>query len=391
MNGNENVHLFKVGIVQVKTESYAPVGDTTRNISKSAAADLVAVRSNGLLISSEKCALAHQGPCADEQPKECSARPVFVLGCPRSGTTLLYHMILSSGDFAGYPFESDTFRILGPKFPGLNLPRNRRRLLEFWLQSQNGAESGLSRGDVEERIERECRNIGDFLRIVMEAMCRKQGVRRWAEKTPDHILSIAKIKRFLPDALIVHIIRDGRDAAISLANWGRIQPYFHQAGSKLLSFGAYWKWLVGKGRSAGRRIGADYYELHYENLVEKPRDTLAQLGGFIGHNLDYDRISQVAVGSVSAPNTSFQNLASPRGGNAVGRWKKQYSPAELAAFEALVGDCLQATGYTLATPLAERRKALSTAGLSAFYRSQLELKYQLKSQTPLRRLAGWRS
>src|SRR2546423_13114390 len=47
------------------------------------------------------------------QRKSSSTRPVFVLGCPRSGTTLLYHMLLSSGDFAGYPFESDTFRILG--------------------------------------------------------------------------------------------------------------------------------------------------------------------------------------------------------------------------------------------------------------------------------------
>jgi hypothetical protein len=319
-----------------------------------------------------------------------SSRPVFVLGCPRSGTTVLYHMILSSGDFAGYPFESDTFRILGPKFPGLSSPRNRKRLLEFWLRSSNGAQSGLDRSDIESRVDRECRNIGDFLRIVMEEMCRKQGVRRWAEKTPDHLLSIAEIKQLIPEALIVHIIRDGRDAALSLANFGRIQPYFCQRGSNLLSFGVYWKWLVEKGRATGRRVGGDYYELHYEDLIERPHETLARLGKFIGHNLDHDRIAKVGVGSLTRPNTSFRDLPSPRNGSAVGRWRAQYSHEELAAFEALAGDCLQETGYSLVTSSEQRPGPLFTGGFLAFYISQLELKYQLKSHTPLRRLAGWR-
>lgn len=330
------------------------------------------------------------GHSVGKQMESTSARPVFIVGCPRSGTTLLYHMILSSGDFAGYPFESDTFRILGPKFPGLTFLRNRERLLEFWLRSENGARSGLDRSDIEPRVMRDCRNIGDFLRIVMEEMCRKQGVHRWAEKTPDHILCIPQIKRLIPDSLIVHIIRDGRDAALSLANFGRIRPFLWQTASKLLSFGVYWKWMVRKGRETGRKIGRDYYELHYEDLVEKPRETLAHLGDFIGHNLDYGRIAQVGVGAVSRPNTSFESLASLMGLSPVGRWKRQYSPEDLARFEALAGDCLEETGYSLATCPQQRRRSLSAAALSAVYVSQLEFKHQLKSHTPLGRLAGWR-
>jgi hypothetical protein len=325
----------------------------------------------------------------ENETTSCNTRPVFVLGCPRSGTTVLYHMILSSGNFAGYPFESDTFRILGPKFPGLTSHRNRARLLDFWLRSSNGAQSGLERSDIEARLHRECCNIGDFLRIVMEAMCRKQGVHRWAEKTPDHLLSIAQIKRFIPDSLIVHIIRDGRDSALSLANFGRIQPYFWQRGSKLLSFGVYWKWLVRKGRASGRRLGRDYYEVHYEDLMERPHETLARLGNFIGHELDYDRIAQVSVGALRRPNTSFEGLAPHVGFSPVSRWKRQFPPQELATFEALVGDCLEETGYSLATTAEQRGKAL-VAGFSTFHASQLELKYQLKTHTPLRRLAGWR-
>jgi hypothetical protein len=299
-------------------------------------------------------------------------------------------MILSSGGFAGYPFESDTFRILGPKFPRLTSLRNRKRLLEFWLRSTNGAESGLDRSDIESRVYGECRNIGDFLRIVMEEMCRKQGVHRWTEKTPDHVLSMAEIKRLIPDALIVHIIRDGRDVALSLANFGRIQPYIWPRGSKVLSFGVYWKWLVQKGRATGRQIGRDYYELHYEHLMEKPRETLANLGDFIGHDLDYDRIAQVGVGSLSHPNSSFEKSSSEAGFNPVGRWKRQLSPEELACFESLVGDCLEETGYFLATCPQQRRWA-GTALFSAFHASQLEVKHQLKSRTALGRLAGWKN
>jgi hypothetical protein len=124
--------------------------------------------------------------------------------------------------------------------------------------------------------------------------------------------------------------------------------------------------------------------------MDKPRESLAELGDFIGHNLDYDRIAQAGVGSVSRPNTSFQNLDSPKVGSAVGRWRRQFSPADLAEFEALVGDCLEEMGYSLATSPLQRRGTPFTTGISALYLSQLELKYQLKSHTPLRRLAGWK-
>lgn len=331
-----------------------------------------------------------QSLCVMGNEGKRNTRPVFVIGCPRSGTTLLYHMILSSGDFAGLPFESDTFRILGPRFPGQISSDKRKRLLEFWLSTETGSGSGLDRGDIEPRILAECCNIGDFLRIVMEEICRKQDVRRWAEKTPDHALYLAKIKSFFPEALIVHIIRDGRDAALSLANFGRIRPFLWDAGSRLLSFGVYWKWMVRKGRTAGRKIGRDYCELHYEDLVERPREVLAQLSRFIGHELDYERILQVSVGSVSRPDSSFGHSASPGGFNPVGRWKKHYSPGDLARFEALVGDCLEELGYPLSAHLPQRRCTLSLSVLSSFYMWQLEGKHWLKTSSPLGQLAGWR-
>ena len=70
----------------------------------------------------------------------------------------------------------------------------------------------------------DCRNAGDFLRIVMEAIARKQGVDRWAESTPLHLLYLPLIKKLIPEALVVHIIRDGRDVTASLYRIGWIRP-----------------------------------------------------------------------------------------------------------------------------------------------------------------------
>jgi len=69
--------------------------------------------------------------------------PVFVLGAPRSGTTLLYHMLLSAGGFAAFRAETHVFDLLGPRFGDLGKLRNRRRLLRQWLHTKSFRVSGL--------------------------------------------------------------------------------------------------------------------------------------------------------------------------------------------------------------------------------------------------------
>ena len=145
-----------------------------------------------------------------------SSAPVFVLGSPRSGTTLLYHMLLSAGDFAVYRAESEALHLLEPRFGDLSVERNKRRLMQAWLKTRLFAATGLDAAPLQERVMAECRNGGDFLRIVMEETARRQGVARWAECTPDHLLYLPRIKQTIPEALVIHIIRDGRDVALSM-------------------------------------------------------------------------------------------------------------------------------------------------------------------------------
>src|SRR6202166_4910780 len=144
-----------------------------------------------------------------------SKAPVFVLGCGRSGTTLLYHMLLSAGNFAVYRTESNVINLLEPRFGDLSIARNKRNLLEAWYDSRLYTLSGLDRDEIGKKVMADVNNGGDFLRVIMEEMARKQNVERWAECTPEHILHLPRIKETIPNALIIHIIRDGRDSALS--------------------------------------------------------------------------------------------------------------------------------------------------------------------------------
>ena len=97
-------------------------------------------------------------------------------------------MLLSSGNFAVYRMESMIFTLLEPRFRPLSKPRNKRKMLDAWYGTRLYERSGLEPSEIEPRIMAECQNAGDFLRIIMEEMCRKQGVERWAETTPEHLL-----------------------------------------------------------------------------------------------------------------------------------------------------------------------------------------------------------
>jgi hypothetical protein len=314
----------------------------------------------------------------------CKA-PVFVLGCGRSGTTLLYHMLLSSGNFAVYRTESNVINLLEPRFGDLSVARNKRRLLDAWYKTRLYTLSELEKGPLEERVMADCKNGGDFLRIIMEEMAGKQGVERWADSTPEHLLHLHRIKETIPNALILHIIRDGRDVALSTDKQGYIRRLPWDRTPSVMVAGLYWEWMVNKGRRDGLELGEDYTEVRFEELVGRPRETLVRLGSFIGHDLDYDRIQRVGIGSVSAPNTSFEKGPS-EAFKPAGRWKNGYTPENLAMFEGLVGGTLEELGYELG---AKDRSAIARGDLRrmrAMYRTYFDSKLYLKVKTPVGKL-----
>jgi sulfotransferase family protein len=310
--------------------------------------------------------------------------PVFVLGSPRSGTTLLYDMLLSAGGFAVYLAESNVFNLLAPRFGDLGSRANRKRLLQAWLPSKLFVCSGLNTEYVERRILEDCQNAGDFLRIIMGEICRMQGKQRWAENSPEAMLYLPLIKQLIPDALVVHIIRDGRDVASSLGKLRYIRPFPWEDRHSLTGCGLYWEWMVQQGRKFGQSAGADYIEVHFEDLLARPQEVLDQIGGFIDQPLDYKTIQRFAYGTVSKPNSSFARRVSSVGFNPVGRWKQSFSSAELKRFERILGNTLQEFGYSPVTDGLALGESLATRSVRLLHRTYFVAKLWGKNNSIFR-------
>jgi hypothetical protein len=317
---------------------------------------------------------------------EVSKAPVFVVGCHRSGTSFLYHSILSSGGFVVYRSETGVWDRLVPLFGDLSVLENRKRMMKVWLRSKMFRRTGLRAEQIESKILTECKSGGDFLRIVMQEIALSQNVSRWAAWSPDNIFYIPQIKQEIPNALFIHIIRDGRDVATVLDKKGWIKPFPWDRKNSLLVASTYWEWMVGMGLKNLRALGRDYIEVHYEDLIASPRETFASLGDFIGHDLDYDGLQQAGIGTVTDPNSTFKTEFQEGKFNPVGRWKNKLLPSQVAALESIIGATLDELGYPRASNI--NSISFELAMLRRLYRSYFESKLWLKSKTPVGRFAS---
>jgi len=318
-----------------------------------------------------------------------SRSPVFVVGCHRSGTNLLYDTLLSAGGFAVYRGYLPVYKVIVPRCGPLHVAGNRAKAIDLFLRSKGFRRSGLEAGAISARLEAECRTGGDFIRIVMEEIALRQNVPRWAVYDPDYVLHVERIKRDLPNALFLHIVRDGRDIALSLTKMGGFRPFPWSSQARgLLETAVYWEWTVRKGQHYGRMFPDSYLELHYEDLVNEPRKTLAAVSQFLDQDLDYDHIQQSSMGRLKESNSSF--LGEPEIGrqNPVNRWKDRLPREDVSAIESLVGGCLEDLGYPLTTTAAERKVGAREKLMHAFYPFFLNGKVWAKVNTRVGRFSN---
>ena len=311
--------------------------------------------------------------------------PVFIVGCPRSGTSFLYHLLLSAGGFAEFHTQMNAYDVLEPIFGDLSVPKNRKAAIAEWLRSKGFKVSGLDAAETEAKVLADCRGTSDFLRIIMEEVARKQGVDRWIDSTPTNAPHMMRIQRDFPDAQFIHIIRDPRDVALSLDKQGWSRPLPWDRKRSLLAAALYWEWIVRKGRKLGAALAHRYIEVRYEDLVQHPRETLAVIGGFLNEDLDYARIQETSIGSVKKPLTSFKEDLQKGEFTPVGRWKEKFPAGQLAQFEALIGDYMQELGYKLCADVAKNR-SLGTSRKRMIYGLYYECKQWVKIHTPLSRM-----
>jgi hypothetical protein len=157
---------------------------------------------------------------------------VFIVGCPRSGTTLLQGLIATHPDVVSFT-ESHffDFGIKRPKDSFLYYVGSRPlELVEKFLE-ENSVPNGLRR-EIFNRAPKVplipgfgVKKWAQYYISILDAITIEKGKEFWVEKTPDHLNRISLLKRIVPKAFFIHIIRDGRDVVASLykasRQWGK--------------------------------------------------------------------------------------------------------------------------------------------------------------------------
>jgi hypothetical protein len=299
----------------------------------------------------------------------------------------MYSMLVGAGGFAFYRKETYLYDQI-PRFPELTTAASRARFLREFTAGYLGKVPGLDVEPLVAHALEQCRRPTDFLPILMATVTEIQQMDRWVEGTPVHVLHMDAIKRDVPDAMFLHVMRDGRDCALSIARqpwrpktWRWDRSY--QVGVAAL----FWKWMVSAGRAFGARNAGDYLEVRFEDLVTNPRATLDKIGGFIHHDLDFDRIDRNRVVAMHKPNTSFGAEAASKPFDPVGRWRAPEVAEDVRRCEELVGPYLETLGYVRAWPERASISAVRAAWMRWTYTTSFQLKHVIKAHTPLGRIA----
>jgi len=274
---------------------------------------------------------------------------VFVVGCPRSGTTLLQRML---DNHPGLAVANDTHFI--PRALGTGAMAEDPLLSDDLVQAAVGYRRfprlGISK-DTAEQIARGARTYGEFVGRLYSEFARMHGKPLGGEKTLDYVRYLPLLHRLFPWAKIVHIIRDGRDVALSTLEWANENKgpgrYELWRTEPLAVCALWWRWQVGAGRAWAREIGQDVYrEVIYEDLVAQPERVLRDLADFLGLPFAQEMV-EFHVGKVrDEPGLSAKEAWLPTM-SGLRDWRKKFSANDLELFDALAGDLLTDLGYDL--------------------------------------------
>jgi len=288
----------------------------------------------------------------------------FVVGATRSGTTLL-RLMLDAHPGVAIPSETHFIPELisarekhgaSPE-QMLELLTSHRRWGDFTIEPEELAARWAALNQSDELTGPAA------VRAFFALYADKQGNpgARWGDKTPGYIKNMREIQAYLPEARFIHLIRDGRDVALSVLkqDWG---PQTVEAAAEK------WRSRVLRGRAQQPYLGF-YMEVKFEDLVLHTERELRRICEFI--ELDFDermlgyhetaeqrlqekaRALPRAHGEAQSAEKRLMSHAKtfePPNPDLIGTWKERMPEADRAAYEALAGDLLADLGYELDSP-----------------------------------------
>ena len=276
----------------------------------------------------------------------------FVVGVGRSGTTLLRLMLDAHSELAIGPETQFVPELIELAERGASTTE----LVDAMAAARTWSDFGLDADAVRARAGGT--GLADALRAFYSLYAEGRGKSRWGEKTPGYVRRMEPIGELLDEARFVHLIRDGRDVALSRRARGM------GAGKPMAKTANLWRKRIEGAREAAGRLPGRYLELRYEDLVADPEPALRRVCELI--ELDYEpammayhdgaderlaELGDLAPVDARAGRDAGERIAShslaarPPSAARSGAWRGEMSAADVAEFEAVAGDLLRELGY----------------------------------------------
>ncbi len=280
---------------------------------------------------------------------------VFLVGSPRSGTTMLKRMVNAH--------------------PLLAITRETHWIPRFYEKRKGVTEAGhVTEGLVDhlfehhrfEQMKIKRKSLLKILRDhndltyanlvtqIFDNYGRRKGKPLVGDKTPTYVRKLPLLHQLWPAARFVHLIRDGRDVWLSMQNWRMAAKSAGKFPSwkvdPLVTTALWWKALVGMGRRDGRAIGNGLYrEFQYEKLVAQPEAECRELAHFLGlpHVEAMERYYEGRSQTDEQLSTNAAWLPPTPGRR---DWRTQLEAHDIEKFEAAAGDLIEELGYERSCP-----------------------------------------
>ncbi len=289
--------------------------------------------------------------------------PVLVLGVRRSGTTLL-RVILDRSPGIALPDESHFVPQLAHRH---STPVSAERFADDLRRVPTLGRWGITVDDVAPFL-RDGMTRGDAIGAVFAAYAAEHGKPRWGDKTPAYMRYLSLLDSLFPDALYVHLIRDGRDCALSflrLPDEAASRTWAHPEDAA--GFACQWASEIRAARELGRRIGPKrYLEARYEQLVEEPARVVSGICDFASLPFTPEMLEPGAVALAEKPH--HRRLVEPPGKQR--DWRHEMGEREVQSFEAIAGGVLDELGYELTDPARARTSTRAQIELG-WYRARI--------------------
>jgi len=236
----------------------------------------------------------------------------FIVGCPRSGNTLLHALLAAHSKVI--TFRESAFFIKSYRGCRAFLLRgfHASAVLRSWLQ-QIGMQEYVS---CVPRLSPFRNPVVKAFLSIMDELALREGASCWVEKTPGHIFVIEEIEKRIPDSLFIHIIRDGRAVVASLWDVHRRYPQVWRSSSLAECVEKWNKAIVKSTECVGKK---NHYFLSYEALTANRKAELAALCRFLGLEFEeamltnYRASAPKIMGSESHWVKNVLNPIQPRG------------------------------------------------------------------------------